>query len=90
MRSEWPNTETNYPEELWSLLLGDLQKPPGGSPEHPAVGVPAWTGVGPYWESGILFLAGHGKSHLRQAASIWELQQGYLGDRNGSLQGSEG
>lgn len=62
----------------WSLLLGDLWKPPGGGPAHPAVSVPAWAGVGPYWD--ILSVAGHGKKHLRQAESIWELLQGYLGE----------
>jgi len=29
-----------------SLLLRDLQKPPGRGPGHPALGVPAWIGVG--------------------------------------------
>lgn len=31
---------------LWSLLLEHLQKPPGRDAEHPALGVPAWAGVG--------------------------------------------
>jgi len=43
----WESTGTCYPERLWGLLLGDLQTPPGHGPGHPALGVHAWTGVGP-------------------------------------------
>ena len=35
-------TQASYPERLWSLLLGDLQEPPGCGPEHPTLGVRAW------------------------------------------------
>lgn len=34
------------PERLWSLLLAELQKPPGCDPGHPAGGDPAWAGAG--------------------------------------------
>lgn len=34
-------------QKLWNLVLGDVQKPCGRGPGHPAMGVPAWAGVGP-------------------------------------------
>jgi len=40
-------------QKLWGLLLGDLQKSPGHSPGHPALGVPAGAGVGPHGHSGL-------------------------------------
>lgn len=33
-------------QRLWILLLGDLQKPLGHGPEHPALCGPAGTGIG--------------------------------------------
>jgi len=33
-------------QKLWDLLFGDLSKPPGHGPGHPALGVPARAGIG--------------------------------------------
>lgn len=33
-------------ERRWHLILGDLQKPPGGGPGHPAMGGPTRAGAG--------------------------------------------
>lgn len=33
-------------ERRWHLILGDLQKPPGGGPGHPAMGGPTGAGAG--------------------------------------------
>lgn len=34
-------------QRLWGLLLGELQKPPGHGPGHPALGGPAGAGAVP-------------------------------------------
>ena len=34
-------------QRLWRFLLGDLQRPPGHGPGHPALGVPVAAGAGP-------------------------------------------
>lgn len=36
-----------YPESLWCLTLGDIQKPTGPGTGRPAMGVPAWAGIRP-------------------------------------------
>lgn len=39
------NYAGGHPAE--ASILRDLEKPPGCGPGHPALGIPAWTGVGP-------------------------------------------
>lgn len=39
-------------QRLWTLLLGDLQKPPGHGPEHPALDDQDGGGVGPHGPRG--------------------------------------
>lgn len=38
---------TGHLERLWSLLLRDLQMPPGRGPGHPVLGGPDGAGIGP-------------------------------------------
>lgn len=43
----WWSTDKSCPDMFWSLLLVDLQKPPGHGREQLALGDPTWAGVGP-------------------------------------------